>query len=328
MQLQDRSHLLNLLRPDIYIRSHSAVMFFAVLIAVAAYLVFTVQVYGAVAADNSAYNQTGRNSSTEFTIQNSAANGGTPGNTNITFGSTSIAIYRAFNTLSAAIANSDDSNHMNLTSGDLFTPNYQLDWTCYKDTVMDDGYFAIDGYTTGADNYIRFYTPVASSEVGAGQRHNGTAGIRYYYAVTSLDSSVYEDQSVMSEAVSVVLSTPVTSLAGSGGGSGGGGGGCFISTSQGAFNQDIMNGLAFLGVVVILWRLIMKIKSRGRRAGRRSSAHRGANSVFDETTDLGFRVMTEKGNLVVAGTDDRAGQEKQASDLPEEPPAIVDSSPY
>jgi len=136
------------------------------------------------------------------------------------------------------------------------------------------------------------------------------------------------NESVDSEPMSIAPSAPASSLSGATSKGGGGGGGCFITTSQGAFNQDIMNGLAFLGVVVILWRLIMKIKSRGRRAGRRSPTHRGGNSVFDETTDLGFRVMTEKGNLVVAGTDDRAGQQKQASDLPEEPPAIVDSSPY
>jgi len=122
------------------------------------------------------YYITGRSTSTVFSIQNSAANGGTPGDTSITFGSQSITINRAFNSLTTAIANSDDTSHLNLTSGDLVTPNYQLNWTCYKDAVMDDGYFAIDGYTTGVDNYIRVYTPVDSSEVGASQRHNGTAG--------------------------------------------------------------------------------------------------------------------------------------------------------
>ena len=155
------------------------------------------------------------------------------------------------------------------------------------------------------------------------------AGTRYYYTVTSVDASLDQDQSVMSQPVSVVPAAPVSSLAGSGsGGGGGGGGGCFISTSQEAFNQDIMNGLAFLGVVVILWRLIMRIKARARGAGRQSSTHRDENSVFDETTDLGFQVMTEQGNLVVTGTDDRAGKEKQASDLPEEPLAVASNSTF
>jgi hypothetical protein len=124
------------------------------------------------------YYITGRNSDTEFTIQNSAANGGTPGDTNITFGTTSITIYRAFNSISAAISGSPDGSHLNLGVApyDLVTGNYQLNWPCYKDDVMDDGFFDIDGYTTAADNYIRIYTPVDSSEVGIPQRHDGTAG--------------------------------------------------------------------------------------------------------------------------------------------------------
>jgi hypothetical protein len=98
------------------------------------------------------YYITGRNSATEFTIQNSAANSGTPGDTNITFGTTSITIYRAFNTITAAISGSPDSSHLNLGGPpyDLTSGNYQLN--------------------------IRIYTPVDSSEVGASQRHNGTAG--------------------------------------------------------------------------------------------------------------------------------------------------------
>jgi hypothetical protein len=89
------------------------------------------------------YYITGRNSATEFTIQNSAANSGTPGDTNITFGTTSITIYRAFNTITAAISGSPDSSHLNLGGPpyDLTSGNYQLNWPCYKDAVMDDGYY-------------------------------------------------------------------------------------------------------------------------------------------------------------------------------------------
>jgi hypothetical protein len=124
------------------------------------------------------YYITGRNSTTEFTIQDSAANGGTPGDTNITFGSTSISIYRAFNKISSAVSGSGDSGHLNLTAGDLVTPNYQLNWPCYKDAPLDEqvNSLDIDGYTTGAANYIRIYTPVDSSEVGTSQRHTGIAG--------------------------------------------------------------------------------------------------------------------------------------------------------
>jgi hypothetical protein len=38
------------------------------------------------------------------------------------------------------------------------------------------GITATNGWTTGADNYIRIYTPTEASEVGASQRHSGAAG--------------------------------------------------------------------------------------------------------------------------------------------------------
>ena len=119
------------------------------------------------------YYITGRNSSTEFTIQNSAANGGTPGDINISFASTAITIFRAFNTLTAAEANSSDGNHLN--ASDLVASNFQLNWACYDDLALNDT-FIIDGYTTGANNYIHIYTPRAANEVGVSQRHTGTAG--------------------------------------------------------------------------------------------------------------------------------------------------------
>ncbi|NIO62461.1 MAG: hypothetical protein GTO35_07760, partial [Gammaproteobacteria bacterium] len=86
--------------------------------------------------------------------------------TNITFGSTAIEIYRAFNLLSAAETGSRDSDHLDLATGDLVTGNYQLNWVCYADGVMDD-LLRIDGdnWTTGADTYIRIYTPTSTSEV-------------------------------------------------------------------------------------------------------------------------------------------------------------------
>jgi hypothetical protein len=128
-------------------------------------------------------------------------------------------------------------------------------------------------------------------------------------------------ESVDSESVSIVPTAAATSLSGTASKGGGGGGGCFISTSQEAFNQDIMSGLAFLGLIVILWRLIMRIKARGRGAGRQSSSRSGANSAFDETSGFDLRVMTEQDNLVVTGNDDQAGKGNQASNLTDEPPA-------
>ena len=77
----------------------------------------TIGVGDEVREGSNRYYITGRNSTTEFTIQNSAANGGTPGDTDITFTTTSISIYRAFNSLEDAVLNSDDSSHLN--TGDL-----------------------------------------------------------------------------------------------------------------------------------------------------------------------------------------------------------------
>ena len=59
---------------------------------------------------------------------------------------------------------------------------------CYNDSAMNDGIIAIDGWTTGADNYIRIYTPTDTSEVGVSQRHTGSAGTGFRLA-PSLDLS-------------------------------------------------------------------------------------------------------------------------------------------
>ena len=124
------------------------------------------------------YYITGRSSSTVFAIQNSAASG-TPGDTNITFGSTAITIYRAFNSLSAAVTGAGDSSHLN--NFDLAAGNFQLNWIGYNDGALDETVL-IDGYTTGASNYIHIYSPTSTSEVGASQRHDGTAGTGFRMA--------------------------------------------------------------------------------------------------------------------------------------------------
>ena len=88
---------------------------------------------------------------------------------------------------------------------------------------------------------------------------NVTIGTRYYYMVRSLDADGIE--SVDSDSVSIVPSAPVTNLNGSA--SGGGGGGCFISSVQKPFDSAAIQGLAFLGVIAFLWRLIITPKTYG-----------------------------------------------------------------
>jgi hypothetical protein len=106
--------------------------------------------------------------------------------------STSIEIYRAFNSLSSAESSSVDSNHLNLAGPpyDLVSNNYQLNWPTYADDVMDDT-VVIDGYATDADRYIRIYTPVVPTEVGASQRHSGMAGTGFQLAPTGGADAVH-----------------------------------------------------------------------------------------------------------------------------------------
>ena len=58
------------------------------------------------------------------------------------------------------------------TSGDLVSDNTIMNVACYGDG-QDSTAVEIDDWTTGSDNYIRIYTPTASSEVGITQRHSG-----------------------------------------------------------------------------------------------------------------------------------------------------------
>jgi hypothetical protein len=118
------------------------------------------------------YYITRRLSPTRFTIQNSGANGGTPGDTNITFGTTAITIYRAFGSLSAAQTGSSNADHLGTAN---LVGSYQLNWACYNDGALDD-MLDLTGWTTGASNYIRIFTPVSPDQVGASQRHTGVAG--------------------------------------------------------------------------------------------------------------------------------------------------------
>ena len=128
------------------------------------------------------YYITGRTSATVFTIQDSAASGGTPGATNITFASTAITIRRAFNLLTTAESSSSNASHLNTL--DLVTGNFQLNWPCYNDAPMNDQ-VTIGGYITSVNNYIKVYTPVYANQVGASQRHTGKARTGFRLQPTS-----------------------------------------------------------------------------------------------------------------------------------------------
>ena len=121
-----------------------------------------------------------RTSTTTFNVQN--ATGGVP---TAAGAGTSVAVYRCFNSLSNWEGNTTANTNINaavrpsvlMSSLNLVTAGHILMVSCYADGV--DGSVTIDGWTTGASNYIKIYTPVNLLEAGTSQRHNGTWGNGY-----------------------------------------------------------------------------------------------------------------------------------------------------
>ncbi|MCK5616969.1 hypothetical protein KAR91_84690, partial [Candidatus Pacearchaeota archaeon] len=143
----------------------------------------------------------GRTSSTVYSVI--TAIGGTPAN--IT-DSTVVSIKRTFNSLSAAEAGAVGASYLNTT--DLVAGNYQLNFPCYADGT-DTTAVVINGYTTGANNYIRIYTPTATSEVGTSQRHNGKwdAATAYTLGEIVADAIQVDEAYVRIEGLQVEVNT-------------------------------------------------------------------------------------------------------------------------
>ena len=119
---------------------------------------------------------------------------------------------------------------------------------------------------------------------------------------------------------SVSPAMPTANLSGSGGG--GGSVGCFVSTAQEAYNQSIMNGLALLGLIVLLWQLISRIKAR-KSGRRRSYSQPGLNSAFDEVTEFEVPVMTARDNPGDTGVGGPAGKKGDVVKLTDDPPVAA-----
>jgi len=85
---------------------------------------------------------------------------------------TVVSIKHEYTSLSAAVTGAVDANHLNTT--DLVTGNYQLNFPCYYDSAADTTAVTVTGYTTGASNFIKIYTPNnTTNEANFSQRHNG-----------------------------------------------------------------------------------------------------------------------------------------------------------
>ena len=119
----------------------------------------------------------GRTSDTVYTVR--GATGGMP---QAAAASTPVSVHRAYTSL-AKWESQDENDALNDavenfdTSTDLVASNTVMHVGAYADGPDTDGNsMTIDGWITGAANYIRIYTPVSASEVGISQRHTGVAG--------------------------------------------------------------------------------------------------------------------------------------------------------
>jgi hypothetical protein len=145
---------------------------------------------GDVLAYNNGSNQIafihGRTSSKVFTVKDK--DGGTPAST---LAGTSVGVYRAYTSLANWQSQTQNTNITEPTPGDV-NPDKNLTSAftvmmvaCYADAA-DTNAVTINGWTTGASNYINIYTPYLASEVGASQRHNGLWDTGKYRLVDSV----------------------------------------------------------------------------------------------------------------------------------------------
>jgi len=100
-----------------------------------------------------------------------------------------VAITHEFTSLSAALVEASNWQHLNSTN--LVSGHYVLNLPCYSDSEADTSAVTIDGWTTGANNYIKIYTPAdTTTEVNTSQRHNGKWDDHKYRLVTSNTASI------------------------------------------------------------------------------------------------------------------------------------------
>jgi hypothetical protein len=115
---------------------------------------------------------TGRTSSTVYTV--ASTTGGTP---TATGAGTAVHVHRAYTSLANAESGTKNTSITPTFTGgnrDLVANNEQWNIALYANgTTADTAAVSIDGWTTGANNYLNIYTPTLSTEVGTTQRHNG-----------------------------------------------------------------------------------------------------------------------------------------------------------
>jgi len=128
----------------------------------------------------------GRASSTVFTVQDKI--GGTP---TAAPALTAVGVYRAYTSLANWQSQTENPNITEPVEDDvnpsknLVSANTIMSVACYADGA-DTALVNIDGWTTGANNYIDIFAPNLPSEVGTTQRHNGKWDATKYRLVASV----------------------------------------------------------------------------------------------------------------------------------------------
>ena len=126
----------------------------------------------------------GRTSSNVFSVTNK--DGGTP---TAASAGTAVGVYRAYTSLANWESQIENPNIVEPTendvnpSTDLVTANTVMNVAAYGDGA-DTANVVINGWTTGANNHIKIYTPTSASEVGATQRHSGVWDTTKYHIET------------------------------------------------------------------------------------------------------------------------------------------------
>ncbi len=114
-----------------------------------------------------------RNSSTEYLVRMTDGNAPTAAASTVTWN-----LYRAYTSLANAEAGTENSgipslNTFDAGNRDIASQAEIWNFACYAGSAADTTHMTIDGWTTSVDHFLKIYTPVASWEVGASQRHAG-----------------------------------------------------------------------------------------------------------------------------------------------------------
>jgi hypothetical protein len=138
----------------------------------------------------------GRTSSTQYTVR--LVNGNIPADMGTA--DQNWSIFRAYTSLANAetgIENTGidadlrDFDTWQVAGGrNLVANNEQWNIALYASSSADTSVVDINGWTTGANQYLKVYTPVASSEVGVSQRHVGVWDNSAYRIATNVNSDV------------------------------------------------------------------------------------------------------------------------------------------